>query len=142
MRLALPVLALALLVSGCDSSNPLPETCENTSLDVEVEDLTVGTSPARVAAADVVRINYVGALVDGTEFDSGRGVPFDLRQSISGFREGLTGMRIGGTRRITIPPRRGYGGRAQTRFVDGENVEIIPACSVLVFEVDLLDILT
>ena len=57
-----------------------------------------------------------------------------LASTISGFREGVSGMRIGGKRRITIPPYRGYS--------TNTNIEAVPACSTLIFEVELLDILT
>jgi len=107
-----------------------------------IEQLVTGTSPARASSVDVVRVNYVGRLENGTQFDSTSNSIIGLGRLISGFREGVTGMRIGSERRITIPPYRGYSTDAQFRTVDGERVETIPACSTLVFEVELLDILS
>ena len=136
------LLLVLLLFAGCDSNGDVVFECDNDSVEIEVEELAEGTSPARAGSTDQVLVNYSGELTDGTEFDSGEEVVFALGSLISGFREGVTGMRIGGTRRITIPPYRGYGTQAQFRTVDGERVETIPACSTLIFEVDLLDILS
>ena len=141
LRYAL-LLLLALPFAGCDSNDPVVASCENESLEIETEDLAVGTSPARASSTDIVRINYVGRFEDGTEFDSATNLVSNLSVFISGFREGIVGMRLGGSRRITIPPYRGYGTQAQFRTIDGDRVETIPACSTLVFEVELLDILT
>ena len=141
MRFAtLSFLLLAFAATGCDSGDGNPIECENTSVEVEIEEVAPGSGAARADASDIVRINYSGQLADGTEFDSAQNATFNLQTAISGFREGVAGMKIGGSRRITIPPYRGYGTRAQTRIVDGEEQDIIPSCSVLVFEVDLLDI--
>ena len=131
--------ALALALTSCDTNDPRFQLCEDENTEIEIETLVEGTSPARASAEDRVLVNYVGTLPDGTEFDSGDGAAFDLRGAISGFREGVFGMRIGGKRRFTVPPRRGYGAQ-ERRDADGEVV--IPSCSDLVFEVELLDILS
>jgi peptidylprolyl isomerase len=79
----------------------------------------------------------VGTLTNGTKFDSSydRNQPYPFRlgagQVIAGFDQGVVGMRVGGKRRLTIPPNLGYGNQ-----VNGP----IPANSTLIFEIDLVSI--
>ncbi|WP_094549782.1 FKBP-type peptidyl-prolyl cis-trans isomerase [Rubricoccus marinus] len=140
-RLSL-LLLLALPFAGCDSNEPVVNSCANESREIVMEELVTGTSPARADANDLVRINYVGQLEDGTVFDSATNYTERVSAFVAGFSEGVTGMRIGSKRRLTIPPYLAYSTERRTRTVDGEEVEIIPACSTLIFEVVLLDILT
>lgn len=108
----------------------------NITTGVETEDLVVGTG-AVATAGDLITVHYVGTLVDGKVFDSSRdrGTPFTFplgaSQVIRGWDEGVAGMRVGGTRRLTIAPDYGYGPRA---------VGPIPANSILIFEVELLGV--
>jgi FKBP-type peptidyl-prolyl cis-trans isomerase len=101
-----------------------------------IEDLVVGTGAA-AASGDTLTVHYVGTLANGTKFDSSydRGQPFTFRLGaravIAGWDQGLVGMRVGGKRRLTIPPALGYGSRANGP---------IPADSTLIFVVDLLSI--
>jgi hypothetical protein len=101
-----------------------------------IQDLVLGTG-ATAATNDVVTVNYVGALTNGTKFDSSydRNQPFTFRLGagavIAGWDQGVVGMRVGGKRRLTIPPTLGYGSQ-----VNGP----IPANSTLVFEIELLSI--
>jgi FKBP-type peptidyl-prolyl cis-trans isomerase FkpA len=101
-----------------------------------IEDLVVGTG-ATAAVGDLVTVNYVGTLTNGTKFDSSydRGQPYTFRigagQVIAGWDQGLPGMKVGGKRRLTIPPSLGYGGQANGP---------IPANSTLVFEIELVSI--
>ena len=101
-----------------------------------VEDLVVGTG-ATAAVGDTVTVNYVGTLTNGTKFDSSydRGQTFSFRigtgQVIAGWEQGVPGMKVGGKRRLTIPPSLGYGNQA---------VGSIPANSTLLFDVDLVSI--
>ncbi|MDP6352133.1 MAG: FKBP-type peptidyl-prolyl cis-trans isomerase [Alphaproteobacteria bacterium] len=105
---------------------------------LETEEITVGDG-ATAARGDRVSVHYTGWLIDGTKFDSSRdrGRPFGFTlgagQVIKGWDSGVVGMRVGGTRRLTIPPELAYGDRA----VGGG---LIPANSTLVFEVELLDV--
>jgi FKBP-type peptidyl-prolyl cis-trans isomerase len=101
-----------------------------------IEDIVVGTG-ATAAGGDVVTVNYVGTLTNGTKFDSSydSGQPYTFRigagQVIAGWDQGLPGMKVGGKRRLTIPPSLGYGNQA---------VGPIPANSTLVFEIELVSI--
>lgn len=131
--------ALVLALAACDSNDALLTECANESLFIAIDTLETGNCCATVSPVDRVRVNYSGSLEDGTEFDSGMGAEFTLTNTVSGFREGLTGMQIGERRRITVPPYRGYGTAPRT---DASGNEVIPSCSVLVFEVKVLDILS
>ena len=101
-----------------------------------IEDLVVGTG-ATAAVGDTVNVHYVGTLTNGTKFDSSydRGQTYSFRigagQVIAGWDQGVPGMKVGGRRRLTIPPSLGYGNQAYGP---------IPANSTLVFEIELLSI--
>lgn len=99
-----------------------------------VEDLVVGTG-SEVTLADTITVNYEGTLTDGTVFDSSysRGEPatFPLSGVIQGWQQGITGMKVGGKRKLSIPANLGYGSSPA-----GE----IPPNSDLYFEVELLSI--
>ena len=86
---------------------------------------------------DKVRVHYVGRLMDGSEFDSSikRGEPteFGLNQVIKGWTEGLQLMKVGSKYEFFIHPKIAYGSRPRPS---------IPANSLLIFEVELIDILT
>jgi FKBP-type peptidyl-prolyl cis-trans isomerase len=100
-----------------------------------IEEILVGEG-AEACAGQMVSVHYTGWLTDGTKFDSSkdRNEPFEFslggRQVIAGWDEGVQGMKIGGTRKLTIPPVLGYGARGAGR--------VIPPNATLVFEVELL----
>jgi peptidylprolyl isomerase len=103
-----------------------------------IEDIEVGDGGEAVPGA-VVTVHYVGhAWSDGGQFDASwdRNDPFDFRlgagQVIQGWDEGVAGMRIGGRRRITIPPDKGYGSQGAGGVIKGGET--------LVFVVDLLNV--
>ena len=79
-----------------------------------IEDLSEG-SGTQAAVGHTVVVHYTGWLSDGSKFDSSRdrNEPFEFplgrRWVIAGWDEGVQGMKIGGTRRLTIPPQLGYG---------------------------------
>jgi FKBP-type peptidyl-prolyl cis-trans isomerase FkpA len=90
---------------------------------------------------DVVVVNYVGKLADGTTFDEGKNVPIPLGQgTIKGFGEGLVQMRKGGKYKLHIPSEKAYGAEAQTNPMTGEVV--IPGGSDLTFDVELVDFMS
>jgi FKBP-type peptidyl-prolyl cis-trans isomerase len=91
-------------------------------------------SAAAAQAADTVSVHYTGYLTNGTRFDTSRGrgvAEFPLPRLIPGFQQGVTGMQVGGERRLIIPPQLGYGGVPQA---------CIPANSTLIFDVELLGV--
>ena len=102
---------------------------------VKIEVLTPGTGD-EAKTGDTVTVQYTGTLTDGKKFDSSRdrGEPFDVtlgqKRVIAGWEEGLLGMKVGETRRLTIPPDLGYGARGAGN--------VIPPNATLVFEVELL----
>src|ERR1700741_2720244 len=81
-----------------------------------IEDLVVGTGAAPTAGQKVT-VHYTGWLTNGTKFDSSKDrrdpVVFALGkgQVIKGWDEGVQGMKVGGKRKLTIPPAMGYGSR-------------------------------
>ena len=96
----------------------------------------VGTGVA-AQSCQLSSVNYVGQLTDGTVFDQGDGYTVfpGSGQSIIGFEQGVVGMKIGGTRRLIIPPSLGYG---STPRYDANGNEVIPANSTLVFDLELV----
>ncbi len=103
---------------------------------LEIDDITVGTG-ATAAPGMTVTVNYVGTLTNGQKFDASadHGGTFSFvlgaGQVIKGWDEGIQGMKVGGTRKLIIPPSLGYGSQA---------IGAIPANSTLVFTVDLLKV--
>lgn len=125
----------ALLLTACKTSAPEPEedVIEQYPDELQVEDLVKGTGESAVAGLTVV-VHYTGTLTTGAQFDSSLGkepLRFRLgaRRVIKGWDQGVLGMKVGGKRRLIIPPRLGYGDRA---------VGSIPPHSHLIFEVELL----
>lgn len=107
-----------------------------TALGVWYKDLVVGEG-AELAGGQIVTVHYEGWLHDGTKFDSSidRGEPatFGLHQVILGWQDGLPGMKVGGKRKLVIPPNLAYGSQGTS---DG----VIPPDATLVFDVELLAI--
>ena len=99
------------------------------------EDSTIGDG-AEARAGDHVVVHYTGWLTNGSKFDSSKdrndpfSFPLGQRHVISGWDEGVQGMKVGGTRKLTIPPQLGYGARGAGG--------VIPPNATLVFEVELL----
>lgn len=108
-----------------------------TSSGLKIQDLVVGTG-AVAKSGENVTVHYRGTLTDGTQFDASydRGEPFSFDlgagQVIRGWDEGVVGMRVGGKRKLTIPPSLGYGASGAGG--------VIPPNATLVFEVELLKV--
>jgi len=104
---------------------------------LDITDLVVGTGAAAVSGQKVT-VHYTGTLTDGSKFDSSldRGQPFSFPlgagRVIRGWDEGVAGMKVGGKRKLVIPPEMGYGARGFP--------PVIPANATLVFEVELLGV--
>ena len=106
--------------------------------ELQVIDIQLGDGKAVVKGA-LITTQYRGFLEDGSSFDSSydRGKPFQCvigtGRVIKGWDQGLMGMRVGGTRKLLVTAHLGYGERA---------VGSIPANANLVFEIELLEVLT
>lgn len=110
-------------------------TAITTPSGLQYEDLTLGAGAVARSGADVL-VHYTGWLTDGRKFDSSkdRGEPFGFALGrgnvIAGWDEGVAGMRVGGVRKLTIPPELGYGAWGAGN--------VIPPNATLLFEVELL----
>lgn len=102
---------------------------------LSIVDNKVGTG-AEAVAGKTVKVNYTGMFTDGKVFDTSIGrEPLSFvvgaGQMIKGFDMGVVGMKVGGSRKMTLPPEYAYGSQANGP---------IPANSTLVFEVELLEV--
>jgi peptidylprolyl isomerase len=128
-----PAPAGAAIEKDKDSGKPVITTPSG----LKYVDLVVGTGAA-VKTGDRVSVNYLGKLVDGTKFDASadHGGPFDYVQGvdhlIAGWTEGTSTMKVGGKRKLIIPPQLGYG-------MQGAG-DAIPPNATLIFEIELVAI--
>ena len=104
---------------------------------LQIEEIKVGDGDT-ATSGEFVSVHYTGWLTNGSKFDSSkdRDEPFEFplgqHAVIAGWDEGVQGMRVGGVRKLIIPPKLGYGARGAGG--------VIPPNATLVFEVELLDI--
>lgn len=104
---------------------------------LKYEDSVIGEG-ATAEAGQSVTVHYTGRLEDGTQFDSSkdRNTPFSFGlgggQVIKGWDEGVAGMKVGGSRKLTIPADLGYGAAGAGG--------VIPPNATLIFDIDLLEV--
>jgi FKBP-type peptidyl-prolyl cis-trans isomerase FkpA len=138
-------LVLTGLLSACSKTTPEPGNtwapASGTPLPpppskLETVDEVVGAGK-EAKAGDSVKVHYTGTLMDGTKFDSSVGrEPFEFKLGagsvIKGWDQGVVGMKVGGKRKLRIPPSLGYG--------EGGSPPKIPGGAGLKFDVELLEV--
>lgn len=121
----------------CNLSLSPRVTSRMADFNTKVVDMRAGTG-AEAKKGDLVSVHYTGTLEDGTKFDSSRdrGQPFQFPlgagRVIQGWDFGVAGMKVGGQRKLTIPPEEGYGARGAGAA--------IPPNATLHFDVELIKI--
>ena len=127
---------IALIVTACGGGEA-PEEIVTTDSGLQYINLEVGEGDSP-GLGDTVVVHYTGWLEDGTQFDSSvdRGQPFEFQIGmggvIRGWDEGISTMKVGGKRRLIIPPQLAYGPEGYAG--------VIPPDATLTFEVELLEI--
>lgn len=122
---------------GSSTSEVTSATGDQNVTELKIEDIAVGDGAEAVAGKTVV-VHYTGTLVDGKKFDSSvdRGQPFPFPlgagRVIQGWDKGVEGMKVGGKRKLTIPPSMGYGEQGAGG--------VIPPNATLIFDVELLEV--
>jgi FKBP-type peptidyl-prolyl cis-trans isomerase len=155
IAVAATIALVAFAAAGCSTSAPAATTSEPPAggtaapqpapsaeasgavTELKIEDLKVGKGEA-AKAGDTIVVNYTGWLTDGTQFDSSVGkapltFPLGTGYVIPGWDQGVAGMKVGGVRKLTIPPDLAYGAA-------GAGNGAIPPNATLVFEIELLKI--
>ena len=144
---SIPIIEPTMPASAC-KNDQYPETAprfgDNSSMTytqktsgLKVLDVKLGNDP-QVKSGNIVTVNYTGWLDNGCIFDSSylrntpASFPIGSQAVIQGWDEGIPGMKIGGIRRLEIPPRLGYGPMG----IPG----VIPPNTTIIFEVSLLEI--
>ncbi len=131
------IILLIIFVLNPLSGKAAEEAMVTTPSGLQYVDLAIG-SGREAHAGETAIVHYTGTLTDGKKFDSSkdRNSPFSFRlgagRVIKGWDEGVEGMKIGGIRKLVIPPQLGYGSRGAGAAV--------PPNATLIFEVELLDL--
>lgn len=124
------------LPQSSDIPTPNSQNQASNSAQLQIVDEKIGTG-TEAKTDNTVSVNYLGTLANGQKFDSSydRNQPFEFKigggEVIKGWDQGVLGMKVGGKRKLTIPPSLGYGSQANGP---------IPANSTLIFEIELLDV--
>ena len=111
------------------AAEPLNTDVVTTASGLQFRDLVIGAGARPSSASARVTVNYVGRLLNGTQFDGRDNQQFTLDSVIAGWTEGLGSMQVGGRRQLIIPANLGYGASGTGN---------IPPNSTLVFDVELL----
>lgn len=122
---------------GATFNKPEPEAFEKDSVtEIRTEDVVVGEGAEITSVEDCVTVHYLGNTSDGTVFDNsydrGEPIAFPLGGVITGWQEGLIGMKVGGARKIWIPSDKAYG--------ENGNPPSIGPNEPLYFYVELIDV--
>ena len=123
-------------MSAANSSKPVVDFPNGEPPTVlEITDITVGDG-AEAKPGGTVRVHYLGVeFASGEEFDSswnrGESIEFPLRGLIQGWQDGIPGMRVGGRRKLVIPPAQAYGAPGSGHRLSGKT---------LIFVIDLLGV--
>jgi FKBP-type peptidyl-prolyl cis-trans isomerase FkpA len=113
------------------------DSAERRASGLYVHDLVAGAGPV-ADSMTTVEVFYTGWLADGTKFESSKDrnekfrFTLGIGQVIRGWDEGIRGMRVGGKRRLIVPPKLGYG--------DIGSAPLIPRLATLIFEIELLGV--
>jgi FKBP-type peptidyl-prolyl cis-trans isomerase len=133
-----PNAALVFEVELLSVTTPLAELPPTKVKELKTEDLIVGKG-AEAKTGNVLTMHYTGWLENGAQFyrsrdNDGEPIKFLLGegQVIKGWEQGMIGMKVGGKRKLTIPPELGYGAK-------GVN-DVIPPNAALIYEVELLEV--
>jgi FKBP-type peptidyl-prolyl cis-trans isomerase len=103
-----------------------------------LEDIALGDGIEVASRGQFITVHYRGTLEDGTEFDASypRNEPFSFPVGvgyvIAGWDQGVVGMKVGGKRRLIVPPQLGYGPQGAG--------DVIPPNATLIFEIELLHV--
>ena len=115
------------------AANSITATKHSSGMYYEVVQVGTGGSPALCSS---VQINYAGKLTNGSTFDSNTNAVFTLGTLIDGWKKGLPMIQKNGRIKLYIPPSLGYGA---VDIKDRDNNVIIPANSMLIFDITLLN---
>ncbi len=138
MTLIVGALVMLTIVS-CNEENEANATKKQVTAakGFKIEDVKIGTGKL-AEKGKMIEVHYTGTLTNGKKFDSSldRNETFKFKlgtgQVIKGWDEGFAGMKVGGVRKLTIPPEMGYGSHAMG--------SAIPAHSTLLFTVELVNV--